>query len=71
MNHEAFNDDDHLVSRCSGVKTLLKRLNLSYTERQDGNAVIIEIKAKNPQIQPLPVRSGPGLEAASFSWPQE
>jgi hypothetical protein len=70
MNGEAMRGDNNL-SRCSGVKALLERLNMSYTERQEGNVVIIEIKANRQQVHPLnrPVRSS--VDTSHFNWPQE
>ena len=70
MNGEAMRGDNNL-SRCSGVKALLERLNMSYTERQEGNAVIIEIKANRPQVQTLNRPLHSGMDTSHFSWPQE
>ena len=39
-------------TRCIKLKELLKRLNLHYEERMEGNAVIIDIKAKPLEKKP-------------------
>jgi|GEM_PF-6694456 len=38
--------------RCSGLKKLLKRFNMTYVERKRGNTVVIEIKSKKPTAFP-------------------
>jgi hypothetical protein len=69
MNSEAIRNNNEL-SRCSGVKALLERLNMSYTERQEGNSVIIEIKANRQQVQPWNRSLRTDMDTSHFSWPQ-